>query len=119
MNQTFITLTKALLLEKEGKSPISNFFLKKRIKNRQTFFIYWDLLAFPPSTNLHLLFGIFCFAKTTCSYSSLLQVFARVEQQIKTPLRCSPLRPNSSSSSSLRGSAPVSRSEELPLSPMF
>jgi len=48
----------------------------------------------PPSTNLHLLFGIFCYAKTTCSYSSLLQVFARVEQQIKTPLRCTPLRPS-------------------------
>jgi hypothetical protein len=32
MNQTFITLTKTLLLEKEGKSPISNFFLEKRSK---------------------------------------------------------------------------------------
>ena len=89
MSWTFITLTKPfafrgdLLLKKEGKSPISNFFLEKRSKKSANPLYLLGFIGIPPSTNLHLLFGIFCFAKTTCSYSSLLQVFARVEQQIK------------------------------------
>src|SRR3989338_5312432 len=94
--ETFATRGELFFIKKKKKKNlylILTFYskIKKKIKK----IIY--LLGFtgvPKTTNLHLLFGIFCFTKTTCSYSSLLQVFARVEQQIKTPLRCTPLRPS-------------------------
>jgi len=69
MNQTFITLTKPfafhgdLLLEKEGKSPISNFFLEKRSKKSANPLYLLGFTGVPPSTNLHLLFGIFLLRK--------------------------------------------------------
>jgi len=50
MNQTFITLTKKLLLEKEGKKELPIFFLKKR--NKKQAYLSNTLVVPPSSPNL-------------------------------------------------------------------
>jgi hypothetical protein len=93
-HRTLFNKIKTSFRKRRQKPHLKLLFRKKKQKiGKLSLFIgiYWRPAIHKSALTLR---NFFASQKTTCSYSSLLQVFARVEQQIKTPFRCTPLRPS-------------------------